>query len=164
MGRVRGIARTNRNSAGVLRQLKAREIKSTRLSKWNDYLRVGLYGENGVFHQRLVHILVLEAFKGPCPPGHQARHLNDVGSDNRVDNLEWGTLSDNKVDAAKNGLVCHRRKRVPPCAVEINAIREAHADGLSLTALARRHNLNKQVLWDLVRPEPPPRQRMFAPI
>ena len=52
---------------------------------------------------RWVHHLVLEAFVGPCPPGLQCRHLNDVGTDNRLENLVWGTSSENAVDMVNNG-------------------------------------------------------------
>lgn len=50
-----------------------------------------------------VHVLVAEAFLGPRPSKHEVRHLNDIPKDNRVDNLAWGTSSDNKRDAVKNG-------------------------------------------------------------
>ena len=46
----------------------------------------------GVLRKRMVHELVLEAFTGlPAPPGRDGRHRNDDPSDNRIENLEWGT-------------------------------------------------------------------------
>src|SRR5437660_84181 len=46
-----------------------------------------------------VHLLVLYAFVGPRPviPGYkvEARHLNDVKTDNRAENLVWGTSRQN---------------------------------------------------------------------
>lgn len=53
--------------------------------------------------RRYVHRLVLEAFVGPCPPGHVACHWNDDPADNRLENLRWGTSSDNARDAVRNG-------------------------------------------------------------
>lgn len=51
-----------------------------------------------------VHTLVLETFAGPCPPGLEARHLNDVSTDNRwPENLVWGTKSENMYDRVRNG-------------------------------------------------------------
>jgi hypothetical protein len=47
--------------------------------------------------------LMLETWIGKRPKGMVARHLNDVRSDNRLDNLSWGTHKDNFNDAVKNG-------------------------------------------------------------
>ena len=53
-------------------------------------------------HTRSVHRVVYEAFNGEIPPGMQVRHLNDIGTDNRLSNLAIGTDSDNKYDAVRN--------------------------------------------------------------
>ena len=45
----------------------------------------------------------METFIGPCPAGMEARHLNDVKKDNRLENLRWGTHGDNVQDAYNNG-------------------------------------------------------------
>lgn len=50
-----------------------------------------------------VHTLVLLAFVGPAPEGHEALHRNDVAHDNRLKNLRWGTRSENYWDAVRNG-------------------------------------------------------------
>ena len=46
-----------------------------------------------------VHRLVLAAFVGPCPPGMECNHLNGIKTDNRVENLEWVTRSENNLHA-----------------------------------------------------------------
>lgn len=50
-----------------------------------------------------VHRLVLQAFVGPCPPGMECRHLNGDEQDNRVENLRWGTPSENARDRVRHG-------------------------------------------------------------
>lgn len=50
-----------------------------------------------------VHRLVLLAFVGPCPVGHVACHNNGDPSDNRPENLRWGTPSENTLDAVRHG-------------------------------------------------------------
>jgi hypothetical protein len=52
---------------------------------------------------RYVHVLVLEAFIGPCPPGRESCHWDDDPANNRVGNLRWGTRSDNRNDSVRNG-------------------------------------------------------------
>ena len=53
--------------------------------------------------RRYVHRLVLEAFVGPCPPGHMACHYDDDPGNNALENLRWDTRSANGHDAVRNG-------------------------------------------------------------
>ena len=48
---------------------------------------------------RYVHLLVLEAFVGPRPPGMEALHGDDERDNNRLDNLSWGTHAVNMKQA-----------------------------------------------------------------
>ena len=50
----------------------------------------------------LVHSLVAAAFIGPRPPGAMIRHLNDIGTDNRLENLAYGTYQENAIDRVRN--------------------------------------------------------------
>lgn len=56
---------------------------------------------------RTVHSLVLEAFVGPRPDGMEGCHWDDDPSNNRVENLRWGTRSDNMNDRVRNGIHNH---------------------------------------------------------
>ena len=50
-------------------------------------------------NQFLVHNLVLEAFIGPRPPKHEARHYPDITrSNNNLNNLQWSTHIVNEQD------------------------------------------------------------------
>lgn len=53
-------------------------------------------------HQQ-VHVLVLTAFVGPCPEGHEGLHRDDNPANNWLLNLRWGTRSENLYDAIGNG-------------------------------------------------------------
>jgi len=54
-------------------------------------------------HSRCVHELVLLAFIGAPLPKHECRHLNGNPADNRLENLKWGTRSENILDAVAHG-------------------------------------------------------------
>ncbi len=58
---------------------------------------------NNKSHLRMIHRLVLEAFVGPRGPGQVCRHLNGKHSDNRLENLQWGTQAENAGDALAHG-------------------------------------------------------------
>lgn len=57
------------------------------------------------FHQKLLHVAILETFVGPCPPGLEGCHRNDKPRDNRLANLRWDTHEANIEDAIRNGRI-----------------------------------------------------------
>jgi hypothetical protein len=60
------------------------------------HLKVGLHRDGQTW--LYVHRLVLEAFVGACPDGHEACHRDGDPTNNRVGNLYWGTRSQNAQD------------------------------------------------------------------
>lgn len=62
---------------------------------------------------RYIHVLVMEAFVGPKPPGHQTRHRNGVPGDNRLVNLHYGTQGENTKDSVQHGT--HNQARKTHC-------------------------------------------------
>lgn len=68
----------------------------------NGYFGVQL-AFGGVKSPRQVHRLVLEAFKGPCPGGQEACHINGDRTDNRLQNLRWDTRAKNHADKRHHG-------------------------------------------------------------
>ena len=67
------------------------------------YLMVGLY-KGSLLAKRLVHRLVLEAFVGLRPAGMQCRHIDSDPTNNRLENLRWGTPHENHLDTIGRGL------------------------------------------------------------
>jgi hypothetical protein len=84
-------------------RLKASPIKK-------GYLQVGVR-RDGRCKTQLVHRLILEAFKGPCPDGFEARHLDGDNTNNASSNLEWGTPEQNAKDKEQHGTK-HRGSQV----------------------------------------------------
>jgi hypothetical protein len=66
------------------------------------HLRVSLYA-GGRHVLAAVHRLVLTAFVGPCPDGMECRHLDGNPSNNRIENLVWGTQAENQADRIRHG-------------------------------------------------------------
>lgn len=56
---------------------------------------------NGKIYQRYVHRLVCEAFIGPCPKRKQVNHKNGIKFDNRIENLEYVTPSENDLHCTR---------------------------------------------------------------
>jgi hypothetical protein len=55
------------------------------------YRQVSYTRDDGRYVTRTVHTLLLEAFRGPCPPGLESCHLDDVPTHNCLENLERNT-------------------------------------------------------------------------
>jgi hypothetical protein len=86
-----------------------------------------------------VHRLACTTFHGPKPtPAHQVRHLNGDKTDNRSDNLAWGTAKDNAADRDGHGTTAWGSRngfaRLTPASVRY--IRDQFANGRMLKALA----------------------------
>jgi len=69
--------------------------------------------KDGRSRESLVHRQVLSAFQGGPPPGNECRHLNGIPTDNRIENLAWGSRSENTVDQIAHGT--HRNARKTSC-------------------------------------------------
>lgn len=82
--------------------------------KWlknrNGYFSVCLRRDGKGF-RKLVHRLVLETFVGDCPIGYQCRHLDGTRDNNNLDNLRWGTPSQNQQDRWRHGTAHSRPPR-----------------------------------------------------
>ena len=68
-----------------------------------NHLQIDLYMQ-GRKRKTFAHTLVLEAFVSPRPLGKECRHVNGIGTDNRLENLAWGTHIENYQDSIKHGV------------------------------------------------------------
>ena len=93
LGRVRSVNRTvvctNRHGSQERRNYKGCLLKPG--PSRSGHVSVAL----GKGNTRAVHQIVMEAFVGPCPEGHEVLHLNHTPTDNRLVNLKYGTRSEN---------------------------------------------------------------------
>ena len=85
-------------------------ILSTRLDT-NGYVTVVMRDPNNISHTQLVHRLIALAFI-PNPNNYPViNHLNEIKSDNRIENLEWCTVEHNANWGTKNHRVSVKRGR-----------------------------------------------------
>jgi transcriptional regulator of met regulon len=98
LGRVRSLTR-------IVQGKWPRRIptKILRLTKHNKGYRCVTLYRDGRPNKQLVHHLVLEAFVGPRPPDKEGCHGDRDRTHNDVENLRWGTRSDNMQDAVRHG-------------------------------------------------------------
>lgn len=132
------------NMGQVRRAGSESTLKPSRLP--NGYLRVHLYDAPRDWRVR-VHRLVLAAFVGPCPPGHESDHINQHRDDNRVENLRWlprernrgrNTLGEEGVTAVLTG-------------DDVVAIRERYRAGETSGVLAEEYGVHMTTICDAIR-------------
>lgn len=99
------------SNQGVIRSIrKNRNMKPS--TNYKGYNVVTLYDDCGP-RSFLVHRLVWMAFNGPIPNNLQINHINEVKTDNRLDNLEAVTAAENiRWSIAKRVGVPWKRKPV----------------------------------------------------
>lgn len=99
-GRVRSLDRQKEYRDGRIYSYPGRILKLRVNQK--GYLRAGLY-DGSKAKDWYIHRLVMRAFVGPCPEGMQVCHDDGDKTNNRLDNLRYGSQSDNEYDKQKHG-------------------------------------------------------------
>lgn len=99
-----------------------------------------------------VHRLILITFRGEPQPGHEARHLNDVKADNRLDNLAWGTPAENQDDRRRNDPrfydpALYRKKLTIE---QVREIRNGYVNGVSISELSRVYKIHCKTVRQIV--------------
>jgi hypothetical protein len=115
----------------------------------NGYEVIHVRGANGYSKLRKVHILVLEAFVGFCPPGLECRHLDGNPVNNFLTNLCWGTHAENMADRDRHGTTPRgelngNTKLTDAQAAEVHAL--FSAGNYRYIDLARRFGVERHVI------------------
>ena len=138
-GRVRGLMFINN------RVTKPRQTpKVIRPAMRNGYRVVNL-SKSGKATMLSVARLVLCAFVGPCPPGHEAAHLDGDALNDALQNLQWCTRTANHAHKKLHGTInagerCPRAKLTASQVAEIRALLAA---GETHAAIAARYGVKK---------------------
>lgn len=155
LGRVRSLDRTivkkvSRNGRMATIQRKGRIISQSLDSHGYSMLNLCAGGKR---RAALVHHLVLIAFVGPKPEGMECRHLDGRRSNNRLENLSWGTALENAADKKRHGteiVVCgERHGRAKLNANDVRKIRRDADAGLSYASIGREHCISAQQIREI---------------
>ncbi len=125
------------------------------------YCTVSL-SKGGIVETAQVHRLVLIAFVGPCPKGMLCRHFPDRSTtNNRLDNLSWGTNAENRDDMIVHETRYGWGKRFVISEVKDEEIRNAHSGGEVVTRyqkgnvtqrkLAERYGVSLSTINKIIR-------------
>lgn len=100
-----------------------------------------------------IHRLILEAFIGPCPPRHAANHKNGRKADNRLENLEWITPSENTQHAYRLGLMTKEGENNSKTRLkneDVLEIRKLAKLGFHSSTIAKNFSVTYKCIYDIV--------------
>lgn len=143
--------------------IKKERILKPRVDQ-DGYLRIRL--TVGRRHRKhiFVHRLVMLTFVGECPPNYQVNHKNGIKSDNRLENLEYCTDSQNKRHAFDTGLrfnkvgaESHASKLTDGKVQEIKRLLAEGVEGATIAAMfgmsrAQISRIKTGKMWGHVKP------------
>lgn len=142
MGRVKSMKRKVRGRCHFtgeefFRTVEERILRPGKYCK-SGHLSVVLgHGESG----KPVHQLVMMAFVGSPPEGQEVLHINGNPQDNRLENLRYGTRTENIIDVyANNGK--WRKLSVE----DVQEIRFGLSTGIRGSELARMYGVSQSVI------------------
>lgn len=148
-GIVRSMLIINRN----VRRLRDTP-KTLKPSLYRRYLRVSLC-KDGAQKLYSIHRLVLSAFDRKSHVGEYACHRNGISTDNRIENLYWGSPEDNMADCLKHGTrargVTHGSSKLSDA--DVLEIRKLHSLGISNDVLADKFKVAKETIGHIYRRE-----------
>ncbi len=133
------------------RGVDGRRLAGKRMRPWRspqtgrDFVSLFRDGERKLF---LVYRLVLLAFVGQPRARQICCHNNGDPTDNRLENLHWGTYGDNSRDALEHGaiLVGERHPRAKLTDAQSREIYELADTGVSPTAVAREYGVTQSTI------------------
>lgn len=104
-----------------------------------------------------LHHLVLYSFKGEPSKNQVARHLDGNRLNNSLDNLEWGTVAKNHLDAVEHGTHSGFLNRGTGNYFSkldedsVLAIREAYLAGQKKSQLANQYNVTTWTINSIIK-------------
>lgn len=122
---------------------RGKVLKAQRMK--NGYYEVNLRDGSSRKH-RTVHSLVAQAFLGERPAGQDVMHINGDRSDNRLENLRYGTRADNLRSTYSYG---GRQANGKLSLDDVDDIRQRIERGESCCSIAELFHVNSAAIYHI---------------
>lgn len=149
-GNIRSIGRIDRLGRYKPATLRKKQLCSS------GYHFIQFSDRNAIKKQILVHRVVASAFLESVEGKNEVNHKNGVKTDNRIENLEWVTRSQNNTHAIRTGLrqkliVCGSRNTNSTITEDVaRKIKLLYPD-FSYTELAAMYGTTKAVVGSIIK-------------
>lgn len=129
---------------GRVRTIKTGRIKVPTAEKKSGRLAVMLSGRDKPRLMR-VHRMVLLAFVGPAPKGHECCHNDGNPSHNHISNLRWDTTAANQADRVRHG-TSNRGERCAAAKLSEAQVRAIKADPRLQRIIAKEYGVRENTI------------------
>ena len=133
---------------GHIYNLNGLELKESTLK--TGYKQVSLC-KNGKVYSKLVHRIILFAFNENVSNKPEVNHINGVKSDNRLENLEWNTRSENQKHSIKIGLRHTRGEKNSQSKLSEKNILDIFNDKRLYKEISKGYNISIPTVSDIKR-------------
>lgn len=123
-------------------------IKKQRVTKFG--YATCLLSINKKYKHHFVHVLVALHFIGPKPSDrHQVNHKDCNKLNNKVDNLEWVTRSENLKHAYRNGLMCQKGEHHATVKLDNKKVLHIYNSKLGAKHISKMYNVCEATIYNI---------------
>jgi len=144
LGNIRSIDRHVKHNFGGLKLTKGRVLKQS--PQRNGYLACPIFFD-GKEKRRNVHRLVMLAFNGESKL--PVNHKNGIKTDNRLENLEYCTTSENIKHSFRSGLSCIDGEKHPISKLTNEQAKEIHHSSERTSILALKFKVSQSAISNI---------------
>lgn len=153
-GNVRSLSRieyrNNNSLVSTPHKIKGKTLKQKITS--NGYLAISLC-KNGIIKHISVHRVICLTFHTNPKNKLEVNHINGVKTDNRPENLEWCTRSENSRHAIRTGLqkpiLGEKNYNSVVSDADVIEIRKKYKKGVPVSEITNEYNISKSRLYEI---------------
>lgn len=150
LGKVRSKPRILIRSNGAKQTVKGRVLKTFIGTTGYEFavFQIGVKTKNFSVH-RLVAIHFIDNPENK----YAVNHKNGIKTDNRLENLEWVTKSENEIHARRNGLKCTKGEKASKAVLTESKVMiiRAELSFLSEYELAKKYNVSRSCIASIAK-------------